>query len=282
MPSPFPGMDPYLEDPLIWPDFHNRFAEKISDTLNQRLPPPYYAQLETREEVGISDEPAHRVIVPDVSVRGHVLSSGLAANSQVAVLEPRVTLSESLTLIVETEPTRLSFVEIRDSRRGHEVVTLIEILSPANKKRGRDREKFLEKRAEILDSHTSLVEIDLLRTGDRAWTDPVIAHQLFALEPAPHYLATINRSWQRGADMRLDLFPAFVTGVLPVVPIPLRESEDEAPLDLQFVFQLAYQSGPYWRGAVDYSQPANPPLPEALREWAAERVRTWNERRTAE
>jgi hypothetical protein len=250
-------MDPYLEDPQVWPDFHNRFAAKISETLNQRLPRPYYAQLQTREEIGISDEPAHRVNVPDV-------------------------LSKSVTLIVETEPTHLSFLEVRDSRRGHEVVTLIEILSPANKKHGRDRQKFLEKRAEVLDSHTSLVEIDLLRGGDRAWTDPVIAHQLFALEPGPHYLATVSRSWQRGADMRLEVFPAFVTGVLPVIPSPLRESDGEVPLDLQFDFQLAYQSGPYWRGAVDYTQPPSPPLPEALRDWAAERVRAWNERRATE
>ncbi|MBV8077286.1 MAG: DUF4058 family protein, partial [Planctomycetaceae bacterium] len=56
MPSPFPGMDPYLEAPYIWPDFHDRLASEISGHLNQTLPNPYYARLEMRQELGIVEE----------------------------------------------------------------------------------------------------------------------------------------------------------------------------------------------------------------------------------
>jgi hypothetical protein len=264
-------MDPYLEDPAIWPDFHNRLAERISEDLNQKLPEPYYAQLETREEIGISDEPVHRVIVPDVSVRKQAWE-GAQTGGGVAVAEPRSELSEYVELIVETELAELSFVEIRDAHRGHEVVTLIEVLSPANKRPGTDRDKFLQKRSEVLESHTSLVEIDLLRNGDRAWTDPVIAHKLFALEPPPHYLVTVNREWQRRPDLKLQVFPAYLNGCLPVIPVPLREGEQDVLIDLQHVFLRVYEAGPYRRGAVNYSQPPNPALPVGWLEWAAERV----------
>ncbi len=271
MPSPFPGMDPYLEDPAIWPDFHNRLAERISEVLNHKLPEPYYAQLETREEIGISDEPVHRVVVPDVSVRKQTWEGGQSTGG-VAVAEPRSEISEYMELVVETELTELSFVEIRDGHRGHEVVTLIEVLSPANKKPGKDRDKFLQKRSEVLGSHTSLVEVDLLRNGDRAWTEPVIAHKLFALEPPPHYLVTVSRVWQRRPDLKLQVFPAYLNGFLPVFPVPLREGEQDVLVDLQYVFQRVYEAGPYRRGAVDYSQPPNPPLRAEWLAWALERV----------
>ena len=69
MPSPFPGMDPYLESPDVWPDFHDRFAEHISAELNRTLPAPYYARLEMRPEVGIVGEEGQRRIVPDVCIQ---------------------------------------------------------------------------------------------------------------------------------------------------------------------------------------------------------------------
>jgi hypothetical protein len=69
MPSPFPGMDPYLEAPDIWPDLHEALAGEIRAELNLLLPPPYYARLEVRPEVGIVDDAGTaRRIVPDVTV----------------------------------------------------------------------------------------------------------------------------------------------------------------------------------------------------------------------
>src|SRR5438105_8209664 len=80
MSSPFPGMDPYLEAPDIWPDFHDAFAGEIRGALNQSLPLPYYARLEMRPEIGIvEDEGYERRIVPDVAVvRSPVGEGGVA------------------------------------------------------------------------------------------------------------------------------------------------------------------------------------------------------------
>jgi hypothetical protein len=268
-------MDPYLEDPLIWPDFHNDFASKIRQALNRDLPEPYYAQLDVRSEVGLFDEPEMRVIIPDVSVRRH--SRDDIDGGGIAVAEPHAVVSECTEIIVEQEPVELASIEVRDART-HQVVTLIEILSPSNKRPGRDRSKFLEKRAEILQSNTSLVEIDLLRTGSRIWTDPDVARRLDSLDPPPDYLVLLNRAWQRGEELRLYAFRVSLLSRLPVVLIPLRQSEPEVTLDLQRAFEMTYDTGPYHKGAVDYDQPPKPRLTEAQQKWAAERIAAWRQR----
>src|SRR5947209_8330394 len=122
MPSPFPGMDPYLEAPDIWPDFHDALAGEIRGFLNQTLPAPYYARLEMRPEVGIVDEGGYtRRIVPDVAVAR--LPFPPAGTGGVALLEaPRAKLSKSVRVRVPNEPLRHPMVEIRDPTRGHRLV----------------------------------------------------------------------------------------------------------------------------------------------------------------
>lgn len=80
MPAPFPGMDPWLESADIWPDFHDSFAAEIRAFLNRVLPPPYYARLEMRPEIGVVDDSDgavyRRAVVPDVSVVDSRLTAG--------------------------------------------------------------------------------------------------------------------------------------------------------------------------------------------------------------
>lgn len=167
-------------------------------------------------------------------------------------------------------------VEVRHRDREHEIVTLIEILSPSNKRPGRDRNQLLPKRNVIMASETSLVELDLLRTGVRLWKEIDIPRQPDdEIRPTPDYLVSVNRSWERDGSFRLQLFPAWVDGELPVFPVPLRYEEPEVHLDLQYLFQQVYDAGPYRRGAVNYGQPPEPALPEEREKWAAERVRAW-------
>jgi hypothetical protein len=272
-------MDPWLEDPAIWSGFHNSFADEIQRTLNRDLPEPYYADLDARSEIGIAEEPQTHVIIPDVSVRRAEENGGgkSASRGGVAVAEPRGTVSESVEIVVEVEPVDHFSVRVRD-RRTHEVVTLIEILSPSNKRPGKDRDKFLQKRQEVLGSTTSLVEIDLLRSGTRLWTDPEIERRLGTFDPRPDYLILLSRSWQRDADFRLQAFRIALDQHLPVIPVPLHEGEPELPLDLQYTLQIVYDAGPYRRGILNYSQPPKPPLSEEWRVWAAERVQTWRAR----
>lgn len=278
MPSPFPGMDPWLEDRFVWPDFHDRLAEQISAALNQSLPQPYYAQLGVREELGIVGEVVTHRIVPDVSIQSSASPTQARQSSDssgtAAVLDaPRAELTESMQVDLLIEPQSVSFVEIRDARSGHEVVTLIEILSPANKHPGPDHDSYLRKRNEVLTSTTSLIEIDLLRSGQRDFFGPDVHRCLYEFDPPLDYVVFIQRSWQRSGALRYQLFPARLTDSLPVIAVPLRESDRESSLDLQYAFQQTYDRGPYRRGAVDYSEPPRPPLPEDLQAWANEQIR---------
>ena len=271
MPSPFPGMDPYLEAPSIWPDLHDALASEIRTVLNATLPSPYYARLEMRPEVGIVDEgPASRRIVPDVAiVRGP--RARVQAGAGVAVLEAaRTKISPSLEVKIPTAPFRHAFVEIRDPTHGHRLVTLIELVSPPNKLPGRDRRAYLVKQSEVLDSDANLVELDLLRGGERL-VSPELEHAFDNLDPPPDYVVLVNRAWRREDGISAyQIFPVAVTEPLPCIPVPLRQREEEVPLDVQFIFQRAYDSGPYRRGAVDYTCPPEPALPDELATWADE------------
>jgi len=238
MPSPFPGMDPYLEAPDIWPDFHQAVALEISAQLNRTLPLPYYARLGMRPEIGVIGD-------------------------------------EDLQRIIRDEPLRHHFVEIRDASRGHVLVTLIEIVSPSNKRPGPDRHAYEAKQQEILQSDTSLIELDLLRAGRPLIGGPLIIEAAAGLEPRPDYLVAVNRAWQRGADLEYELFPIRLEEPLPCIPVPLRKDEPEVPLDLQYTFHQAYDGGPYARGAVDYGAPPDPPLGPDRADWLIGCLERW-------
>jgi hypothetical protein len=252
-------MDPYLEAPAIWPDFHEALAAQLRADLNGSLPAPYYARLEMRSEVGIVENggAAHR-IVSDVAVA----HSPVPQQSAIAVLSPaRADATKPVSVTVRVDPVRHSFVEIRDPSQGHQLVTLIEIVSPSNKRPGADRRAYLQKQREVLDSNASLIELDLLRSGDRLLPYPDLDEAVGRLEPAPDYLVLTNRSWKReGASMGYDLFPVRFGEPLPRIQVPLREGQEEVLLDLQQALNRAYDAGPYRRGAVDYTAPPVPPL----------------------
>src|SRR5690606_17544471 len=97
---------------------------------------------------------------------------------------------------------QVPYVEIIDSRTGREVVTIIEILSPSNKLPGEDRTNYIRKRNEIRESKSSLIEIDLLRSGDRAWEDVGIKLTLAKMDPQPEYAVVVDRAWRRGERTR--------------------------------------------------------------------------------
>lgn len=280
MPSPFPGMDPYLEDLHLWAGFHNALASEISKSLNRDLPAPYWSQMEMRSEIGIGEE-RPREVVADVSVHRPTNSTPLqtstaASREASAVLDaPRTEVSTTRRVRFAVEPWRLASIEIRDPRAGRKLVTMIEILSPSNKRKGPDRAAYLRKRRRLLAANVSLVEIDLLRKGRRPWTDEPGLVDVNELAQPVDYLISVNRAWDRGGEFLFDFFPVAVTEKLPVISIPLREQEPEVPLDLQFCFQQAYDAGPYRRGAVDYTQPPAVPLADELSEWSASCLQSW-------
>lgn len=151
-----------------------------------------------------------------------------------------------------------SWVEIRD-RRARRLVTLIEILSPTNK-RGGGRRQYLQKRNKVLRSSSHLMEIDLLRKGKRV---PMI-------EPLPpgDYFVFLTRANRRPET---EVWPIALTSALPTVRVPLSEPDPDVPLDLQQAFETIYELSPYG-AAIDYSQPPDVPLAKAAAAWAAERI----------
>jgi hypothetical protein len=264
MPSPFPGMDPYLENPDWFPDLHGSLIIFMKGTLQRCLPESYYAQSSQRVWL----EYSQRHVEPDVEVvqsarrpqkraRG---GSVAVAKSQEA--DPVVVTVET----IERGPFKESFLEIR-RRRGKEVqiVTTIEVLSPANKKAGNPgRAKFLDKQRKTLDSKTHLVEIDLLRGGAHALAVP---KELVTAKAAPfEYLACVHR-FDRPKEFLV--YPMALRERLPKIAIPLAPGDPDVALDLQDVFDQSYDFGPYRREIAYGRDPIVPRLKPDQAEWAA-------------
>jgi hypothetical protein len=263
-------MDPYLEAPDVWPDFHDALAGEIRAELNILLPPPYYARLQSRPEIGITmlGERVRR-IVPDISVMRRQLreASVVYATTPAAVLEyPRQQATPAVDFRIPSDPVLHRFVEIRDSQRGHKLVTLIEIVSPSNKLPGPDRRAYEAKQMEILSSDTNLIEIDLLRRGQRLLPYPELEAAIYDL--APDYLVLLNRSALReGYWIDFSLYPVTLREPLPCILVPLAGDDPDVLLDLQLAFNRAYADGPYTR-MVDYTGDADPPLRAEDAAWA--------------
>jgi hypothetical protein len=272
-------MDPYLEAPDIWPDLHDALAAEMRSELNQTLPSPYYARLEMRPELGIIEElGTQQRIVPDIAVVRHPHSIHEQSAGGAAVLSaPRSVVSKFIEYEVLVDPLRHHFVEIRDSSQGHKLITLIEIVSPSNKRSGPDRQSYERKQKEILESDANLIELDLLRGGRRVLADRQLEALIRDLPEPAAYVVLVNRAWRRApGSSAYQIFPVGLREWLPCIPVPLKEGEAEPTLDLQFALNRAYDSGPYRRGAVDYSgEPAEPPLGEEDAAWAAELIRRW-------
>lgn len=247
-------MDPYLENPGLWPDVHHGLISEIQAALNRSLRPKYYVRVEERVYISDENDPARSIMIPDIRIAARAGTEGTAfvpgglATCEVA--EPLV-----LTTMVEEE-IHEAYLEIID-RELREVVTVIEVLSPTNKLAGaRGRASFENKRKEVMSSPSHWVEIDLLREGLR----------LSAREAVPQceYLIHISEVSRRGQGL---VWPIRLSQKLPEVSIPLRTEDPSAPLDLQSVLNSVYDRAAYDL-ELDYHSDPVPPLPAEWSEWA--------------
>ena len=162
MPSPFPGMDPFLEAADIWPEVHSRLIVALADDLAPALMPDYYVAIEKRTYLSTPDDNL-LVGVPDAIVMGQPtppISPASAPN--VATLAKN---DQPQTVVLPlAEEVQERYLEIRETQTD-KVITLVELLSPKNKRPGEGREAYLRKRQRVLTSATHLVEIDLLHQG---------------------------------------------------------------------------------------------------------------------
>jgi hypothetical protein len=251
MPSPFPGMDPFLES-QEWDDFHARFNLAISDALGPVVKPRYLVRVERRVYIEHpSDlEAETKLRVGDVAiVTGDAASPAIGIDGGVAVAKPVVC---NLSL---PEERRETYLVIRD-RELQMVVTVIETLSPANKRRGGDGwREYLMKRDQVLASPSHLVEIDLLRGGARLpMKDPL---------PPGDYYAIVSRAERRP---RADVYPWTLEVPMPTISIPLLPEDDYVPLNLQQVFETVYDRAAYDL-SLDYGSDLTPPLSSKSRRW---------------
>ncbi len=262
MPSPFPGLDPYLEHPARWPGVHQGIIYVMNEMLNRLLPPNYAADIGERLYVVRSE----RDIYPDVVVvQTPPAPSALPAGGSGAA----VAVESDPPWVLEIEPVEIRevFVEITLVDDESRVVTAVEVLSLSNKAMGSEgREQYLSKQRQRPRSKTSLLEIDLLRRGAHT----VAAPRADLLEKGRwDYLVCLHRAGQGG---RYEVWPNTVRQRLPRIEIPLLPGDADVYLDLQAVFDHCYDAGPYAR-RVDYRQ--DPPIPlqgeDAI--WAAALLR---------
>jgi hypothetical protein len=251
MSSPFPGMDPFIESRRIWSDFHLDLAAEIRAHLNAHIQPGYYATAVTyvTYEVIEVTQSTSRAVSPDVSVWRTELR--LTAPGTAAVIDPPLARS---TVPLEV-PVRVTNVEVRESSTDM-LVTAIEILSPTNKRPGRERQKYLRKRCALLRSQVHVMELDLLRGGERTPLETAV--------PLAPYYVTLARLDHRP---HVDVWPIQLAMQLPVLPVPLSAPDPDVALDLGMIVQAVYERGGYTT-RIDYGQPVPPPpLDSAQQVW---------------
>ncbi len=246
MPSPFPGMDPYIEAPRNWSDFHVDLATEIRAHLNTLILPAYYATAVTHVAYDVIEiaRSKPRSIYPDVGVWR--TSSSAKTPAATAVMAPIIDRPQAQSMVKVEVALRLANVEVREAGTDS-LVTAIEILSPVNKRTGLERQNYLRKRRELLRADVHVMEIDLLRGGQRTPLE-------ITPPPTPYYVTLAH------ADQRpyVDIWPIGLETRLPVVPIPLYEPDPDVPLDLGAVVRSVYERGGYV-ARIDYRQPPPPP-----------------------
>ncbi|MEG4278017.1 DUF4058 family protein [Microcoleus sp. MON1_C1] len=252
MPSPFPGMDSYLEHPDFWPGIHHLLISEIFRFLSPQLRPKYFVSLEVRM-YETADEDLSVIGIADVNVIQPQTATETTA-SKVAVAAPP---TQPLTVTIPMPyQVREGYLEIRE-RETKELITVIEILSPTNKCTGKGRQMYEEKREEILGSRTHLIEIDLLRRGQKM---PVIGNDIES-----HYSVLVCRGNRRP---KADLYAFNVQNPLPAFPLPLRSGDTEPIINLQELFNQIYDIASYDL-KIDYRNwEVIPPLSEADTIWA--------------
>jgi hypothetical protein len=254
MASPFPGMDPFLEGPACWSDFHFRFIDCWAVAIAEQLPPEYEANLGERVYLAEVDPETRKLIYPDLSV-SEVIRPGPAAPNRgtaVAALEP-VTIPLQIV-----EGPREAYIEILHGP-DRSLVTVLELLSPANKHEP-GRTEYLSKRNAVIHQSVHLVELDLLLGGRRLpLSKPLPAADCYYL------LARAERrpdcevfSWQLSDPLR-------------PLPVPLRAPHVDLQIDLAQVFAAAYERGRFGR-RLAYRAPCPAPLRPDQRRWVEEIV----------
>jgi hypothetical protein len=245
-------MDPYLEHPMLWPGVHNGLIAALQLSLAPRLRPRYYVALEERVYV---TEPDQRTFIgrPDLAVVGHTEaeSAGQPASTEASVLTVRVPMPDEV---------RETYLEVRETGTEY-VITVVEILSPTNKRPGRGRRIYEDKRLDVLATRPHLVEIDLIRAGEPM---PIMGN-----DRASDYRILVSRG-----DCRPNatLYTFGVCQSIPLFPLPLKPGDQEPIVDIGRLLHDLYDQASYDL-RMAYTGAPDPPLPAAKALWADQLLR---------
>ncbi len=253
MPSVFPGMDPFIEG-YEWEDFHINMISEIQALLVPHLRPEYVVRAERRIYVEhLIDDP--QLIRPDLAIlRSPEYVGNAKTETHISILEP---VERTLPKPYRVEEQYLVIRRLNSP----EVITVIELLSPSNKRaNSQGRQEYLSKREEILQSKTHLVELDLLHGGERLPT----------VEPLPNgdYYALVCRA-QRRYTVSVYTWP--LEHCLPIIPIPLDIGDQEISLDIQTAFDSVFDRAGY-DYSLDYSHRVVPPINDSQQQWIATKL----------
>ena len=252
MPNPFPGMDPYLENPKVFPGIHGPMVTYLRDQLSVKIEPRYVASVGERVYLEV---PPYREFIPDASIqRQQDANSG-------GGLATEIEIDQSIEIMLPELEIRQPFIEILDTLSGMQVVTVIELLSPSNKYAGRGQISYVQKQREVRESKASLVEIDLLRRGPH-----VLAASELALRGKYDYdyAVCVNRAKETRTRFKLYLWT--LRQPIPKIAIPLAGDDPDVAFDVREALVRAYAAGGYAR-RIDYRQPCQPALSDHDQRW---------------
>src|SRR5262249_19940547 len=222
MPSPFPGMDPYLEDDGLWPAFHHQLVMCL-----------------------------YQILLP-----------GLVDRYRARVGQRHYVTEQALFTSVVREEHHEDYIEIRQRNDGR-LVTLVDVVSPANKVLPSGRSAYLDKRREGRSANANLVEIDLVLQGQ-----PTLEYSRDGL-PDWDYAVTVTRSTQ---PERYEIYTATLQKRLPRFRLPLAADDRDTVLDLQAVFARCYDQAGF-PGMIDYKRDLTLTLNDEDRHWVGELLR---------
>lgn len=263
MGNPFPGMNPWLEQPALWGDVHFRLISALARYLSPLISPRYYVTVGSQAYIATSFVYPPMVRYSDLAVvRTRYPDTSPTATAQ-TVAAPRVA-EPTVVEVPVPDLVEEMYLEIRETTTS-QVITVIEVLSPTNKRPGVGRQKYERKRLEILSTLTHLVEIDLLRAG---FPMPVVSDIL-----ASDYRILIRRGEQGNQAV---LYGFNVRDAIPVFHLPLQAGDSEPAVDLHELLDEVYIEANY-DVRIDYQRSPEPPLSEQDTQWAREVLRTRGE-----
>ncbi len=250
MVSPFPGMNPYLEHPEVWPGVHHWLIIELARFLSPQLRPKYRVAVEVRMYETTGEE-SLLVGIPDLTVKG---SQGTTKEPTANVAVAQAPTKPQTVEVPVPETLKQGYLEVREVVT-NEVVTAIEILSPVNKRSGEGRKQYESKRHKVLGSSTNLIEIDLLRKEK-----PMVVYRS---NIQTHYRILVSRGESRPLA---DLYGFNLPEAIPPFPLPLKPGDSEPLIDLQLLLQNVYDQASYDL-LIDYNQEPVPSLSEEEQVW---------------